>query len=79
MLRNGNRNQPSYCSSSPNPIIKKYSEVLKMYDREYDPELFIITHKEQELLKRLRELSDEDRTEIENLTLDLALKDIQDK
>ena len=50
-----------------------------MYDREYDPELFIITHKGQELLKRLRELSDEDRTEIEKLTLDLALKDIQEK
>ena len=45
-----------------------------MYDREYDPELFIITHTEQELLKRLRELSDEDRTEIEKLTLDLALE-----
>lgn len=49
-----------------------------MYDREYDPEFFIITHKEQELLKRLRELSDEDKTEIEKLTLDLALKDIQE-
>ena len=67
-----------FCLSSPNPLIK-YSEVLKMYDREYDPEFFIITHKEQELLKRLRELSDEDKTEIEKLTLDLALKDIQDK
>lgn len=44
-----------------------------------DPEFFIITHKEQELLKRLRELSDEDKTEIEKLTLDLALKDIQEK
>ena len=50
-----------------------------MYDREYDPEFFIITHKEQELLKRLRELSDEDINEIEKLTLDLALKDIQEK
>ena len=50
-----------------------------MYDREYDPEPFIITHKEQELLKRLRELSDEDVNEIEKLTLDLALKDIQGK
>ena len=39
-----------------------------MYDSEYDPELFIITHKEQELLKRLRELSDEDVKEIEKLT-----------
>lgn len=45
----------------------------------YDREPMIITHKEQELLKRLRELSDEDKTEVEKLTLDLALKDIQDK
>ena len=50
-----------------------------MYDQEYDPEPLIITHKAQELLKRLRELSDEDKTEIEKLTLDLALKDIQNK
>ena len=50
-----------------------------MYDSEYEPEFFIITHKEQELLKRLRELSDEDKTEIEKLTLDLALKDVQEK
>ena len=50
-----------------------------MYDREYDPGPLIITHKEQELLKHLRELSDEDINEIEKLTLDLALKDIQEK
>ena len=50
-----------------------------MYDREYDPEFSIITHKEQEILKRLRELSNEDIIEIEKLTLDLALKDIQEK
>ena len=50
--------------------------MLKRYDREYDPESFIITHKEQQLLKHLRELSDEDINEIEKLTLDLALKDI---
>ena len=49
--------------------------MLKMYDREP----MIITHKEQELLKRLRELSDEDKNKIEKLTLDLALKDIQEK
>lgn len=61
------------------PFNKKYSEVLKMYDREYDPEFLIITHKEQEILKRLSELSDEDVKEIEKLTLDLALNDIQEK
>ena len=53
--------------------------MLKIYDREHHPEHATITHKEQELLKRLRELSDEDVKEIEKLTLDLALKDIQDK
>ncbi len=40
---------------------------------EEDP-YFITTHKEQEMLKQLRELSDEDRQEIQRKFLETALK-----
>ena len=40
---------------------------------EADP-YFIVTHKEAEMLKQLRELSDEDRKEVTRRFLEIALK-----
>lgn len=40
---------------------------------ETDP-CFIVTHKEQKMLTQFRELSDEDREEVERKFLEIALK-----
>lgn len=40
---------------------------------ETDP-YFIVTHKEEEMLKQLRELSDEERKEVTKRFLEIALK-----
>lgn len=40
---------------------------------ETDP-CFIVTHKEQKMLKQLRELSNEDRKEVTQRFLEIALK-----
>ena len=45
-----------------------------MYNGDEEDPYFIVTHKEQEMLKQLRELSDEERREVEKKLLEAALK-----
>ena len=45
-----------------------------MYNGDEEDPYFIVTHKEQEMLKQLRELSDEDRKEVMRRFLEIALK-----
>ena len=44
-----------------------------MYNGDEEDSYFIVTHKEQEMLNQLRELSDEDRAEVTRF-LEIALK-----
>lgn len=45
-----------------------------MFDGDEEDPYFIVTHKEQEMLMQLRELSDEERKEVEKKLLEAALK-----
>lgn len=45
-----------------------------MYNGDEDDPYFLVTHKEEEMLRQLRELSDEDREEVEKKLLEAALK-----
>lgn len=45
-----------------------------MYNGDEEDPYFIVTHKEQEMLMQLRELSDEERKEFEKKLLEAALK-----
>ena len=45
-----------------------------MYNGDEEDPYFIVTHKEQEMLMQLRELSDEDRKEVERKFLEIAVK-----
>lgn len=47
---------------------------MAMFNGNEEDPYFITTHKEQEMLKQLRELSDEDRQEIQRKFLKIALK-----
>lgn len=49
-------------------------EVIAMYNGDEEDSYFIVTHKEQEMLNQLRELSDEDRAEVTRRFLEIALK-----
>ena len=55
-------------------IIKPIKEVIAMYNGDEEDSYFIVTHKEQEMLNQLRELSDEDRAEVTRRFLEIALK-----
>lgn len=45
-----------------------------MFNRDEADPCFIVTHKEQKMLKQLRELSDEGRKEVTQRFLEIALK-----
>lgn len=45
-----------------------------MYNGDEEDSYFIVTHKEQEMLNQLRELSDEDRAGVTRRFLEIALK-----
>lgn len=45
-----------------------------MYNGDEEDPYFIVTHKEQEMLMQLRELSDEDRREVTRRFLEIAFK-----
>lgn len=45
-----------------------------MFDGDEDDPYFLVTHKEEEMLRQLRELSDEERKEVEKKLLEAALK-----
>ena len=45
-----------------------------MYNGDEEDPYFIVTHKEQEMLMQFRELSDEERKEVEKKLLEAALK-----
>lgn len=45
-----------------------------MFNGDEEDPYFIVTHKEQEMLKQLRELSEEDRKEVTKRFLEIALK-----
>ena len=45
-----------------------------MYNGDEEDSYFIVTHKEQEMLKQLRELSDEDRKQVTKRFLEITLK-----
>ena len=45
-----------------------------MFNGDEEDPYFIVTHKEQKMLKQLRELSDEDREEVERKFLEIAVK-----
>lgn len=45
-----------------------------MFNGDEEDPYFIVTHKEQEMLKQLRELSEEDRKEVIRRFLEIALK-----
>ena len=45
-----------------------------MFNGDEEDPYFIATHKEQEMLKQLRELSEEDRKEVTKRFLEIALK-----
>lgn len=45
-----------------------------MFNGDEEDTYFLVTHKEEEMLQQLRELSDEDRREVEKKLLEAALK-----
>jgi len=45
-----------------------------MFDGDEDDPYFLVTHKEEEMLRQLRELSDEERKEVEKKLLEATLK-----
>lgn len=45
-----------------------------MYNGNEEDPYFIVTHKEEEMLTQLRELSDEDRKEVERKFLEIAIR-----
>ena len=45
-----------------------------MYNGDEEDSYFIVTHKEQKMLKQLRKLSNEDRKEVTRRFLEIALK-----
>ena len=45
-----------------------------MYNGDEEDPYFIVTHKEEEMLRRFRELDDEDQREIEHKILEIAMK-----
>lgn len=45
-----------------------------MYNGDEEDPYFILTHKEEEMLQQLRELSDEERKDVEKKLLETALK-----
>lgn len=55
-------------------IIIYIKGVITMFNGDEEDPYFIVTHKEQEMLMQLRELSDEDRAEVTRRFLEIALK-----
>ena len=49
-------------------------EVIATFNGDEEDPYFIVTHKEEEMLRQLRELSDEDRREVTRRFLEIALK-----
>ena len=49
-------------------------EVITLFDGNEEDPYFLITHKEEEMLRQLRGLSGEDRKEVEKSFLEIALK-----
>ena len=45
-----------------------------MYNGDEEDSYFIVTHKEEEMLRRFRELDDENRKEIERKILGIAVR-----
>lgn len=45
-----------------------------MYNGDEEDPYFLVTHKEEEMLQQLRELSDEDRAEVTRRFLEIASK-----
>ena len=50
------------------------NRITKMFNGDEEDPYFIVTHKEEEMLQQLRELSDEERKEVEKKLLEAALK-----
>ena len=48
--------------------------VIATFNGDEEDPYFIVTHKEEEMLKQLRELSDEDLKEVMRRFLEIALK-----
>ena len=49
-------------------------EAITLFDGNEEDPYFLITHKEEEMLRQLRGLSVEDRKEVEKSFLEIALK-----
>lgn len=49
-------------------------EAITTFNGDEEDPYFIVTHKEQEMLNQLRELSDEGRKEVTRRFLEIALK-----
>ena len=55
-------------------IIIYIKGVITMFNGDEEDPYFLVTHKEEEMLQQLRELSDEERKEVEGKLLEAALK-----